>query len=111
MLGQVVRLASNAAAAALHADKGPLDALALLEESHSILAISVGDMRIDISDLRDTYLVLAEQFVCLRNDLDQPIGRNTSIIEESSNSSWHAQANVHYKKGNKMDALILKIQK
>jgi len=38
MLSQVVRLASNAAAAALHAEKGPLVALDFLEQGCSVLA-------------------------------------------------------------------------
>jgi hypothetical protein len=65
----VVGLASDTAAAALQVAKGPLDALAFLEEGRGILATSLEDMRRDISDLRNSHPGLVEQFDCLRDEL------------------------------------------
>ncbi|KAK2609183.1 hypothetical protein QQS21_002265 [Conoideocrella luteorostrata] len=109
MLAKVVGLASDAAAAALHAGKGPLNALALLEEGRGILATSLEDMRIEVGDLQDKHPDLAMQFARLREELDQPINRNVFTAEETSNS-WQAQASQRYKRGTELDALILKIR-
>jgi hypothetical protein len=58
----VVGLASNAAAVALHAEKGPLVALGFLEQGHGVLAASLEDMQTDILYLQERYPKMAKQY-------------------------------------------------
>jgi len=53
LLRQVVGLASDAAAVALRADKGPLAALELLEQGRGVLWASVEEIRADILSLQE----------------------------------------------------------
>ncbi|KAK2593841.1 hypothetical protein QQS21_008456 [Conoideocrella luteorostrata] len=107
MLGEVAELASRAVAVAFNAAKGLLDALALLEAGRGILATSLQDIRIDVSDLRNKHPSLAEQFVCLRGKLSKPISRNTSSTYQPSRQG---QVSQRHKIDRRLDALILKIR-
>ncbi|KAL4964463.1 CHAT domain-containing protein [Aspergillus stella-maris] len=110
LLGEVVGLASNAAAAALNAQKGALAALTLLELGRGVLAESLEELRVDITDLRHTYPLMAERFVQLRAMLDKPIPRNRSknILY---NTSWQAQARERADAEKELDKLLISIQK
>ncbi|KAK2612245.1 hypothetical protein QQS21_001671 [Conoideocrella luteorostrata] len=110
ILAQVVGLASNAAAAALNVAKKPLDALNLLEQGRGILATSLEDIRMDVKDLQIMHPSLAQQFIHLREELDQPVSHNMFIEDGVYKSSWPAQANRRYEAGRELDALILNIR-
>ncbi|PMD61249.1 uncharacterized protein K444DRAFT_611504 [Hyaloscypha bicolor E] len=69
LLSQLVGLASDAAAAALHADKEPSVALNFLEVGRGVLEASIEELRIEIDDLKEKYPELAEQFLQYRNGL------------------------------------------
>ncbi|KAL4937291.1 hypothetical protein BDV06DRAFT_216001 [Aspergillus oleicola] len=61
LLSAMVGLASNAASAALNAQKEALVALNLLEEGRGVLAASLEEVRVEILDLQRTYPVLAKK--------------------------------------------------
>ncbi|KAL4992900.1 CHAT domain-containing protein [Aspergillus recurvatus] len=111
MLAQVVGLASDAAAAALHAHKGALMALNLLEQGRGVLAASLEEVRVDILDLQQEYPALARQFVQLRNILDSPVTRKNIFADINHESSWQAQAHQRYNAEKEFDNLIMEIRK
>lgn len=72
VLSQVVGLASNAAAAALRAGKGPIVALELVEKGRGVLAASLDQLRTDLHELRREHSGLADRFNHLRDELERP---------------------------------------
>ncbi|KAL4958638.1 CHAT domain-containing protein [Aspergillus stella-maris] len=110
LLGVVVGLASNAAAAALNAQKGAFAALNLLETGRGVLAASLEEMRLDIQDLQHAYPLIAERFLQLRAILDKPMPHNLSgdIIP---NTSRQAQALEHANANKELDKLLISIRK
>ncbi|KAL4745229.1 CHAT domain-containing protein [Aspergillus terricola var. indicus] len=111
MLGQVVGFASDAAAVALNAEKGPAVALGYLEQGRALLAASLEEMRTDILDLQEQYPLLAEKFVCLRDSLEQPINDNTFQAEDDSQSFDQAHADARHKAASDLDKLIDEIRR
>ncbi|KAI3331715.1 CHAT domain-containing protein [Xylariaceae sp. AK1471] len=110
LLSQVVGLASNAAAAALHAGRAPIVALKFLEQGRGVLATSLEEMRMDIIDLQAKYPELAKQFTRLRGELDHPITRSTFLSDEYNVPNHQLQASRRYNAGNELDKLIVKIR-
>jgi tetratricopeptide (TPR) repeat protein len=101
-LGQVVGLASDAAAVALHAEKGPLVALGFLEQGRGVLAASLEDIRTDILYLQERYPEMAKQYARFRDELELPV---------THKSSWRAQGSWRYEAGKELDKLIVEIRK
>jgi len=110
-LSQVVGLACDATAAALHVGEAPLVALNLLEQGRGVLAASLEEMRVDILNLQRKHSELADQFVRLRDELELPVTRNTSFMDENRKSSLHARASRRDVVDNELDELIVKIRK
>ncbi|EXK43410.1 hypothetical protein FOMG_06025 [Fusarium oxysporum f. sp. melonis 26406] len=73
LLAEIAGLASDAAAIALLAGKGPLSAIRLRETGRGVLASSLQDLRVDISALEIRHPDLARSFVTLRDHLDAPL--------------------------------------
>jgi tetratricopeptide (TPR) repeat protein len=111
MLSQVVGLASNAAAAALHAGRGPTVALEFLEHGRGVLATFLEEMRTDIIDLREGYPELAKQFVRLRDELDTPVTRSTFLSDGHGDYNQQHRASRRYDAGSKLDKLIVEIRR
>ena len=109
MLGQVVGLASNAAAVALQAGKNPFVSLEILELGRGILATSLDDMRIDVLDLKEKEPELAKQFVSLRDELDFPAWRAESG-DEDRKRSWQTETNRRYDANRNFEQLVEKIR-
>ncbi|KAF7174386.1 hypothetical protein CNMCM6106_008626 [Aspergillus hiratsukae] len=109
LLALAVGLASDAAAAALLAEKEPSLALDFLEQGRGVIASSLEETRTDILELRDKYPELAEQFERLRNDLEAPVSREQSFVGEHQ-QSWQVQASRRYEAGNLFDELIVEIR-
>ena len=109
-LSQVVGLASDAAAAALHVGKRPLIALDFLEQGRGVLATSLEEMRTDILELREKQPKLAEQFSRLQDELGLPVMRKMSFIDNNRDSSQKPQANRRYEAGKELDKLIVDIR-
>jgi hypothetical protein len=70
-LNDIVSFSADAAAAALNYDENSYTALHLLEIGRGLLAASVADLRIDLSELRQEKKHLAERFVALRDRLQE----------------------------------------
>ncbi|EEU41787.1 uncharacterized protein NECHADRAFT_87858 [Fusarium vanettenii 77-13-4] len=78
VLGKVVGLASDAAAAALQAKQSPMVALQLLEQGRGIIGTSLQDMRSDVQDLAKHHPHLAERYRALQVELDRRVEQNTT---------------------------------
>ncbi|KAI0855328.1 CHAT domain-containing protein [Xylaria cubensis] len=110
VLNRVAGFASDAAAVALNAGKGPNCAIELLEMGRVILATSIQDMRTDLSALRKEYPELAQSFVELRNQLDPP-DFHSSAITAGSNIIFHQpEADRRHLASNHMQLLLEKIR-
>lgn len=96
VLGQLNCLASDAAAVALSARKGPLAALEFLEQGRSVLAAHLEGMHTGTLNLRKDHPGLAEEFICLQNDLEIPKDRESSCKDDAS---WRS------KKHDELDSL------
>ncbi|KAG5752152.1 hypothetical protein H9Q70_005206 [Fusarium xylarioides] len=94
VLGKVVGLASDAAAAALQADQSPMTALQLLEQGRGIIGASLQDMRSDVQDLAMEHPRLAERYRTLQAELDSRAehGRATDMQSQVSINRRHAAA-------------------
>ncbi|QPC73190.1 hypothetical protein HYE68_003942 [Fusarium pseudograminearum] len=84
LLMQVVAIASDAAAIALLHNRTTIDAVQLLETGRNIIASSLQDLRTDLSILQKEHPDRANRFVQLRDQLDVPVIKNSTI--ESNNS-------------------------
>ncbi|KAF7174243.1 hypothetical protein CNMCM6106_008368 [Aspergillus hiratsukae] len=110
LLALVIGLASDAAAAALLAEKELLLALDFLEQGRGVIASLLEETRTDILELREKYPELAEQFERLRNDLESPVSREQSSVGEHQ-QSWRVQESRRYQAGKLFDELIVEIRK
>ncbi|PCD30394.1 hypothetical protein AU210_010076 [Fusarium oxysporum f. sp. radicis-cucumerinum] len=111
LLGQVVGLASNAAAAALNAGRGPTAALKFLEQGRGVLATALEEMRTDVIELQARYPELAKRFVSLRDELDPPVARDTFNQDDHGGFNHQARATRRYDAGNKLNEVIAEIQR
>ncbi|KAF0637147.1 hypothetical protein FPSE5266_04381 [Fusarium pseudograminearum] len=84
LLMQAVAIASDAAAIALLHNRTTIDAVQLLETGRNIIASSLQDLRTDLSILQKEHPDRANRFVQLRDQLDVPVTKNSTI--ESNNS-------------------------
>ncbi|OTA96293.1 hypothetical protein M434DRAFT_392957 [Hypoxylon sp. CO27-5] len=113
-LVEVAGLASDGAAAALQAGKSPLVALNLLNRGRGVLASSLEEMRMDVSDLRDINSELIERFTILRDQLELPIkdrSSDSSAPEVLDESSWQVENMRRYEAGIELDGIIHEIYK
>jgi hypothetical protein len=72
ILIDVVGLASDAVAAALHAGQTAYEAIRILELGRGIITESLTELRADIQDLQKQRPDLAEEYLGLRKQLDTP---------------------------------------
>ncbi|KAI0468197.1 hypothetical protein F4859DRAFT_517387 [Xylaria cf. heliscus] len=83
VLSWAAGLASDAAATALNAGKGPYAALDLLEQGRGLLATSLEEMRADILSLCEKHRDLAEEFVRLQGELNLQASRDETTLSRS----------------------------
>ncbi|PNP86561.1 hypothetical protein FNYG_00263 [Fusarium nygamai] len=107
LLAEISGLASDAAAIALIAGKGPLSAIRLLETGRGVLASSLQDLRVDISALEDRHPELARSFVTLRNQLDAPLSQGGADTEVTGTST---ETDQRHKAVNRMPILLAEIR-
>ncbi|KAF3032013.1 hypothetical protein E8E11_000208 [Didymella keratinophila] len=110
MLGQIVGLASDAAAVALNAEQGPLVALRLLEQGRGVLAAFLGEMRTDISDLQTIHPHLATEFKRLRDVLDTPATKQSFPDQEGGPPISEDIATMRSRAGIDFDNLLAEIR-
>ena len=109
-LGQIVGLASIAAAAALNAGQAPLVALNLLETGRGVLGASLEEIRTDDSDLRMKHPHLADRFASLQSELETPATTNSLLIQ-GRESSWEAPTTRRIHAAKEFDELVEDIRK
>lgn len=110
MLSTFVGLASAAAAVALNAGRDAYHALKLLELGRGIISNLLMDMRGDISDLKDRYPGLADEFVSLRDELDSPADHPSFSVPSNGASSLESQAKRRREADQRFTELITEIR-
>ncbi|KAL5319062.1 hypothetical protein ACEPPN_014132 [Leptodophora sp. 'Broadleaf-Isolate-01'] len=110
-LGQVVGLASDAAAIALQAGQTPLVALGLLEQGRGVQAASLEEVRSDIMNLQSRNPQLAEQFMHLRDELETAATQNLQLEGRDLEIPRQARKSRRYEARKEFDQLVTKIQK
>ncbi|KAM0542566.1 hypothetical protein ACHAPJ_012737 [Fusarium lateritium] len=78
ILGKVVGLASDAAAAAIQVGQPPMVALQLLEQGRGIIGTSLQDMRSDVPELERQHPQAAERYQALQAELDRRAGHGNT---------------------------------
>ncbi|KAF5989603.1 TPR domain-containing protein [Fusarium bulbicola] len=107
LLAEIAGLASDAAAIALLAGKGTLSAIRLLETGRGVLASSLQDLRVDISELQMKHPDLAHSFVTLRDQLDAPLSPGGADAEATETST---ESDQRHKAVNRMPILLGEIR-
>ena len=92
-------------------DRKHVKGITRAELGRGVLAASLRELRTDILDLRIRYPELAKRFVRLRDELDIPITRSSSLVDENGESTWQAQAIRRYEVSQEFDKLIIEIRK
>ncbi|EUC45383.1 hypothetical protein COCMIDRAFT_56700, partial [Bipolaris oryzae ATCC 44560] len=78
--------ATSGAAVVLNAGGSAAEALCLLESGRDLLASSLRELRGDISQLQDSYPVLAKDFVILREVIDVSPNKQTTVAATPTES-------------------------
>ncbi|TPX20795.1 hypothetical protein DIZ76_016691 [Coccidioides immitis] len=110
MLAQFTGLASAAAAAALKAGKSASQALRLLELGRDIIAGLLMEMRGDITDLKEQYPHLADEFIHLREELDSPVDEMISSALTNGRASIDSRVKRRYEADQRFEELIKEIR-
>jgi len=108
ILRQFAGLSSMATAISLNAGNDEYQALKLLELGRCIIAGLLVEMRTDISDLKEQYPRLVEEFESLRDELDSSPSK-TPLLGDTA-SSWESQINRRLKADQRFNEVITKIR-
>ncbi|KAL9563512.1 hypothetical protein ACKAV7_012180 [Fusarium commune] len=106
VLSQIAGFASDAAAVAMQAGKGPLNALDFLEQGRGVLAASI-EMRADVEDLRQTYPGLATEFTQLQDEFEK---RTTTKSNNEPKSSPVTPLDICDQVNRELDRLLITIR-
>ncbi|KAF4961381.1 hypothetical protein FSARC_10197 [Fusarium sarcochroum] len=107
LLSHTSGLAAATAGAALRIGKQPSEALAILEQGRGVFASSLGDIRMDIQELRHAFPELADEFVRLRGDLDSSTGFH---LIEGAPLTQNDHGNRRCNAAEAFDELLVKIR-
>ncbi|KAH7150158.1 CHAT domain-containing protein [Dactylonectria estremocensis] len=110
ILSEVVGLASDAAAVALQADKGPSVALSLLEQGRGVMGTSLEEMRADVLELQERHPDLARRLKDLREELQTNLIPHDSLREKHQAAVRQAQSHRRYEAGESLGNLITEIR-
>ncbi|EMT65582.1 Putative 30S ribosomal protein S17P-like protein [Fusarium odoratissimum] len=106
VLSQIAGFASDAAAVAMEAGKGPLRALDFLEQGRGVLATSI-EMRADVEDLRQKHPALATDFAHLQDELEN---RTTTKSDNEAKSSPITAPDNCYQANREINRLLITIR-
>lgn len=90
--------------------KTPHHALRLLELGRGVISGLLLEMRTGISDLREQYPELAQEFESLRNELDSPTGGTTASIPNENTHLLANRINRRHEANRKLDEHVKKIR-
>ncbi|KAH7165304.1 CHAT domain-containing protein, partial [Dactylonectria macrodidyma] len=109
ILSEINGVASDAAAAALNAHKGPLAALRFLEQGRGVLGTSLQELRTDVLDLQQKYPRLAAEFSRLQSELEQH-ATSSEVLEHGVDPYKNTASQRRYDTGKQLDRLIAEIR-
>lgn len=112
-LGQLIGLASDAAAAALRVGESPLAALHLLELGRGVLGASLEEIRGDVAELSEKHPGMAERLICLQDELQVPHSEMTiqDTARRRHRPSKREHLNRRFDAGREFDQLVDDIRK
>ncbi|EXK77477.1 hypothetical protein FOQG_17819 [Fusarium oxysporum f. sp. raphani 54005] len=105
LLSAAVGLSSDAAAIALHANRGPAAAIELLETGRSVIAGALFDQS-DLSALERAHPDLARSFIDLRDQLDAPPAVDSLAIAERPTAATETEGDWRGDAGPQLAALL-----
>ncbi|KAG7417610.1 putative 30S ribosomal protein S17-like protein [Fusarium oxysporum f. sp. rapae] len=106
LLSSLSGLTSMAASAALSANKGPYEALRLLELGIGLISGFVMDIRTDVSELKLEYPVLAKEFDRLRDEMGQLQSGIDVSKKEGDLATWQRKQERFRKANEEFDVLL-----
>ncbi|KAI3571794.1 CHAT domain-containing protein [Fusarium oxysporum f. sp. albedinis] len=105
LLSATVGLSSDAAAIALHANRGPAAAIELLETGRGVIAGALFDQS-DLSALEREHPDLARSFIDLRDQLDAPSPADSLAIAERPTAAVETEGDWRGDAGPQLAALL-----
>ncbi|KAH7000694.1 CHAT domain-containing protein [Ilyonectria destructans] len=109
-LSHLAGLASEAAAAALRADKGPLVALGFLETARGVIGASLEMMRANPRDFVIDNDILVDALVDGRDRMNELIHRNTRPIQgENQNTAMLSLSDQRFQRAKELEELMEQI--
>ena len=112
VLRQVNGLASDGAALALQMGEAPAVALDMLERGRGVMATSLEDIGLDITDLNTRHPELAAQFLSLREEMRERTGAITINGPRKLDTSWALDRNRRrYEANDEFEELVAEIRR
>jgi tetratricopeptide (TPR) repeat protein len=105
LLSDAVGLSSDAAAIALHGNRGPAAAIELLETGRGVIAGSLFEQS-DLAALEREHPDLARSFIDLRDQLDAPSPADSLAIAERPTAATETEGDRHREAGPQLAALL-----
>ncbi len=109
-LTEVVGLASDAAAVALMAEKPPYEVIRLLELGRGVITGSLGDIRVDTSELQQKHPQLAEEYIKLRDQIDAPVALMRQVDQLNTPIMQGGRVSQRFDAGRKLEGTIQAIR-
>lgn len=103
-LAEVAGLACDGAAVAILAGERPYQAIALLEMGRGVLLGALSDMRMDVSDLAKKHPDVADEYMKLRDQLDEPVASHLDTINALD------RANKRHSADRQLQSLVTRIR-
>lgn len=94
LLVNISGLASDAAAVALNAAKTPFDTIQLLELGREVIAGSLNELRVDISEFQQKHPKLVEEYINLRDQLDTPKTLTQRQVDQRYNAGQKLEEKI-----------------
>ncbi|EMT67086.1 Putative 30S ribosomal protein S17P-like protein [Fusarium odoratissimum] len=110
LLSSLSGLTSMAAAAALSANKGPYEALRLLELGRGLISGFVMDIRTDTSELKLEYPGLAKEFDRVRDEMGQLQSGIDVSTKEDDLATWQRKQERFRKADEEFDVLLQEVR-
>jgi tetratricopeptide (TPR) repeat protein len=104
IIGPVLDFASDSASHALRVGKAPSVALSILEQGRGIIATSIGEVRMDVAELKEKQPELAERYVSLRDELNTC--QSPPAAAGFANSTWQDETKRRFEIGQELGKVL-----